>query len=569
MRQFMQFFSKDRTLWLIVLWQLISVLLMSLGVWSEYVAWINLGLIAAYMLYVPPFYSLLLFVASLPFYVVLPNPYFDSMSMWRPLVVVLAGMWFIHLFKAQQIYSGKLSAIRKLFKLPELNTVGAIAERVDSRFMWWDKYLGIFILITFISLFVARFPAEGLKQIVFFLNAYIVYLVIINVVTTKDQVVSLIKYTAASLGVIVFLGYVQLVSTLFTTQYYFWQYWAIMVSKVYYGLGLSNVLAYSNSWFSYTNGAPTLRMFSIMPDSHSFGVIGVFLLCFLIPLTYYYVGPANSWKSITAFLSNRNHYVWAGIRFSGLAIIFSGTRGLWVGMIPAMLVSIALVVGNIVRPAMKKALIAFLLVILFFAISPLINQGLNLIRAGTLGEHFLDRAASIYDLEESSNAGRLVMWKDSLQYALRHPFGVGYGNFITSLVQDIPEGTSFEQAGDIKNLRYNLPQKFVTAHSLYLNILVELGLAGLLAFALFIFEIFLRAWKFLWENSNDSNLYIGYAAMYILTLIWILGYGLFDVTLFNDKVLLYFFISLALFGLIIRRYESFKQQEWVEGKHNG
>jgi len=42
-----------------------------------------------------------------------------------------------------------------------------------------------------------------------------------------------------------------------------------------------------------------------------------------------------------------------------------------------------------------------------------------------------------------------------------------------------------------------------------------------------------------------------------LTMLWFLVYGIFDVTLFNDKVLMYFFISLGLTGIIARRYESF------------
>jgi O-antigen ligase len=569
MNNLIQKINAERLLWLIVLWQLISVTLVAIGVWPQQVAWINLSVITLYIIVNKPYNGLLLFIASVPFYLVLPNPYFDSLSMWRPLALILVMVTFVSGLVSQRHFFQKIITITRTLSIPDPEIFHTFITRFFSRFMWWDKYLALFVFIILLSAIVARFPGESLKQLFFLLNLYLIYIVVIFSVTTKQQVIKLSKYLVASTGTIVFLGYVQLFSTLFTSQYYFWQYWAVMVSKAYYGLGLANVLVYSNSWFSYTGDSITLRMFSIMPDSHSFGMIAVFLMCLLIPLTYHYAKAGVSWKNWKEILVSKNYHAWSLIRFAGLAVIFSGTRGLWVGMLPALVVSVFLYIRNYVRPVIKKSIIAFVLVILFFVLSPLINQGLNLIRAGVMDESFLDRAASIYDLNESSNVGRLIIWRDSLVYAVKHPFGVGYGNFIVSLVHDIPENASFEQAGDLKNLRYNLPQKFVTAHSLFLNILVELGLAGLLAFCLLIFEIFFRIWRFIRNYPSDSNIFTAQVVMFGLMLIWFLGYGLFDVTLFNDRVLLYFLITLALTGLIIRRYDSYKQEEWVEGQNNG
>ncbi len=571
MNSFIQKFTAERVLWMIVLWQFISVGLVATGVWPQTVACINFGLLAAYMATHKPFYGLLLFIASLPFYIVLPNPVFDSLSMWRPLAGFLLLVTFLHTIISQKLYLLKISSVVRKLSIPEPEAIKTVFSRIETRFMWWDKYIVLFGLIALISTLVARFPVESIKQILFLFNVYILYIVAIFTVTSKEQVISLIKYIVASTGMIVLIGYLQLVTTLFSSQYYFWQYWATMVSRVYYGLELANVLVYSNSWFSYTGNEPTLRMFGILPDSHSFGMIAVIFMCALIPLTHYYAksGTSGWWKNYRTLIKTKNSYVWSAIRFAGLAVIFSGTRGLWVGMIPALFMSLILYGRNIVRPTMKKAMIAFSLVILFFLLSPFINQGLSLVRSGISNGDFLNRAASIYDLNETSNVGRLIIWKDSLVYGVTHPFGVGYGNFIVSLVHEIPPDATFEQAGDLKNMRYNLPQKFVTAHSLFLNILVELGVAGLLAFGLLLFEIFFRIWRFLFSHRTEDNIYTTYVALFGLMLIWFLAYGIFDVTIFNDKVLTFFFVSLALCGLIMRRYDSFKDEEWIGGKQNG
>jgi len=181
-------------------------------------------------------------------------------------------------------------------------------------------------------------------------------------------------------------------------------------------------------------------------------------------------------------------------------------------------------------------------------------------RVGKFQEGFLDRARSIYDLSEQSNVGRLQIWKESLAYSTHHIFGVGYGNFIVSLAGDAPSYTPYEQLGQVKNDRYNLPQKFVTAHSLYLHLLVELGALGLIAFLLWVGK-FLYDWaRFLWKHRGDHNELIMMVFVTTLYLLWILAQGVFDLTLFNDKILLYSFSVFGLAQVISRHYSRIKDQ---------
>jgi O-antigen ligase len=566
LRIFLKFaFTSRRVLWLLILWQLIAVMLMALGVWPEWVVWVNLILSVLFVLLVDPFEALLFLIASIPFYVAVPNRYFSALSSWRLLFIWLFVVWIMKAFFRQRQYVQKLLHFRQMYReavileQSKLAMIWATVRRIESRFFPWDKYLGLFVLVCLLSIMFAEFPVQSIKQIIFLINVYLLYLVLINVTTTRDRVIDLIKYAGVSAGIIVALGYVQFIATLFASPYYFWQYWAMMVSKLYYGLPLANVLAYSNSWFSYTAGRQDLRMFSIMPDSHSFAMVAVFCIGFLLPLVVWYRRDQAGKLSWRETITSRSYYIWYAIRFSGFAVILSGTRGVWVGMLVPLVVSAWLYFRKFARPMMRKVLFAELLIILLFLLSPIINYGLNLFRVSQFKENFIDRAQSIYDLQEDSNVGRLIIWKDSVIYATTHPFGVGYGNFVVSLVDDIPSGTDFSQVGEEKNLRYNLPQKFVTAHSLYLNILVELGIVGLLVFVLFWWEFGSSVWRFVKAHKDDENIFTLSVVSITFTVLWFLGYAVFDVTLFNDKILMYFLIALGLIGIILRRYDSFEE----------
>lgn len=530
--------SVRHILWLVVIFEVITAYLVAVGAWPQTATWFSLGAVAIFILLADPFEALLLTIVSIPFYLVLPNHYSDSLSAWRLVFAWLFMVWF-----------GKT-----LFQQYKAGDIKAVVRGIIAKFLVWDKYLILFGAVATGSILFARFRGQSIRQVLFLINIASLYFVIINIVGSKEQLLSLIKATAVSLGLIVILGYVQFAATLFSDQYYFWQYWAELISKAYYGLGLSDVLIYSNSWFSYTGGHPSLRMFSIMPDSHSFGVICIFFLAFLVPFL-----PNNKTTSWLSRPTSRSVFLWIATALTCWALILSGTRGVWVGMLAPIVVAIFLFWKNMARWQAKKFLAVSLLVILFFAASPILVQGLNMIRAGLGGGDFLQRVSSIYDLQEESNAGRLIIWKDSLVYAVKHPLGVGYGNFVVSLIPNISPSDKFEDVAAKKNLRYNLPQKFVTAHSLFLNILVELGIVGIIVFGLIWWSYLIQIWRFIKKYGAQRGVFTGMAVSGSLVLLWLLAYGVFDLTLFNDKVLIYSFITLGIGGLIFRYYDSFNK----------
>lgn len=501
------------------IWQYISVAGIAILGWSNSLVWLNLGLLLAFILTCPVYESLLLLILSIPFYVVVPNSKFDSLPMWRILYPALFLVWFVR---------------DRKFKIK-----GII-------FLPWDKYLGWFAVVGLIlGLVFGQFRLEAIKQLLFWLNIYCFYIVLINTLKNKQQIFEIIRYVIWSLTIIIAFGFSQLIGTFLTDINTFWVYWDNNISRLYYGAGFASVALYSNSWFSYSGGLPELRMFSIMPDSQSFAYICFIALCMGTALTY------DVFKHIKKWL-------WSGIRFAALGMILSGTRAVWVGMVAPFLAVAIAYYKNFQKHLAKKFLWPFIIIFVLFAGSPFINEGLAYVQVQKFHENFLSRAESIYNLNETSNQGRIAMWKNSFLFAANHPLGVGLGNFIVSF-NTVQKGESYNQVASQINKRYNLPAADVSAHSLYLQVLVETGIIGFVIFILFWVSIIKYFWHFIRHYEKKEDFLVYFVAQALLMVLWILLAAVFDITLLNDKVLMYFLINLGLAGLIVRRYHEIEQ----------
>lgn len=517
------------TIIILTVWQYLSILGIAVLNWPESLVWLNLGLLLGFIFLCPVYESLLMLILSVPFYVALPNSSFNSLSMWRVLFAALFVVWLLR--------------DRKIFG----RGGGTFWEKIrEINFLPWDKFLEFYFIVALVvTLAFGEYRLQGLKQIAFWLNIYLLYAVLVNVLKTKQQIYELVRFLLWSLAIIITLGFTQLFSTFLTSLDIFWVYWASNVTKLYYGSNFASVALYSNSWFSYTGGRE-LRMFSIMPDSQSFAYVCLIGLCVGTALTRGVFASVRKW-------------LWSGIRFAGLALILSGTRAVWVGMLVPFAAVSAGYLKNIQKHLAKKYLWPFLIILILFAISPFFNKGLNYLRVGKFKENFLVRARSIYDMQDVSNRGRLEIWRQGLKFAVAHPWGVGVGNFIVSL--DSGRGRSYEELSNEINTHYNLPKKYVSAHNLYLQVLVETGLAGLAAFGLFWLMVLFYFWHFIRHYEKTEDFLVYFVAQAFIMALWILAAAFFDVTLLNDKVLMFFFINLGAAGVIVQKYHHWGQEK--------
>jgi hypothetical protein len=175
--------------------------------WPHYLIWLNLGMLLAFIILCPIYESLLLLILSIPFSVALPNSALDSMPMWRILYLALFLVWLIR---------------DKRFKIN------------DIHFLPWDKYLTIFSAVGLLTaLFFGSFKLEAVKEVIFWLNIYLFYIVLINTLRGKQHIYEVIRYVIWALTIIVALGFAQLFGSFLTNLDTFWVYWALLQFLVF------------------------------------------------------------------------------------------------------------------------------------------------------------------------------------------------------------------------------------------------------------------------------------------------------------------------------------------------
>lgn len=512
--------------------ELVLVVLMMSGVLPANFSYLIIPLLCLALYFCSNLEFLKFFILSIPIFVVLPaNVLSEALSVWR----LMVGLWFL---KFILIDCGVLSVrwqdlcqkLKNLYFKLRLSNYFSILR--------WLFILGI---ISIVSLCWAVDKIAGIKTILFVLNIVILFPLVFYTIRNKSDLKEVLCYLFYALCFILFVGYAQFLLTFLITLHNFWGYWCYYIVRVLYGEGTMTLLSYSNTWFSYYGDdlAATLRMFSVLPDSHSFAM----LMILFFPLGVYYYSLQKTTIS---------RIVWGFVlSLIFLAIFFSGSRGAWVGYGVAFIVIICCCVYfkkiwirknidniqyfNSIKQY-KKILLLPLLFICLFPVSAVVlqyNQSVQMQKNGMYVEEgkrrlaLLERTKSIYNFTEVSNKGRIQIWQDSVVAIQKKPLlGVGVGNFPVVLGEEMwasKMGSS--------------------AHNLYLNVLVELGFIGLLAFMFLLGGVIRDLWLMFGRSGSQLGLLI---LLYIMAIIWVMAYSFFDVVLLNDKVLMFFVMILAV-----------------------
>lgn len=207
----------------------------------------------------------------------------------------------------------------------------------------------------------------------------------------------------------------------------------------------------------------------------------------------------------------------------GLAIILTGSRGAYLGLIAGTLLIFSIAASVAWRQYNKLrvplvAICAFLIFMPFIALHslPVFEQRLNSIFAGR---------------EHSSNSFRLNVWLSSLAMLKDNWWlGIGVGNQAFCLAYGLYMRSGFDALGT-----YCVP----------LEVAVETGIAGLFIFALIVLSILCRAHLSFWRSdTNDWHKWLmaGAAA----SLVALMCHGLVDTVFFRPQVHLIFWLLVAL-----------------------
>jgi len=197
-----------------------------------------------------------------------------------------------------------------------------------------------------------------------------------------------------------------------------------------------------------------------------------------------FVNKFNNYRQLFLILAN-------GLIFSGLFLSFS--RSAWIGTALALAILLIIILKN--RPADYKPFLIKIIVLLglfacFWVLT--LPKGLFLTRTQAVGR--LERISISERAEAVIQAKKII--KENLLT------GVGLGNYTVALQENSPDKTVWQ----------NQP-----VHNIYLLLLAELGILGLLIFAWLIFTI-IKKTKLIYLTPLLLFLIIGFFDHYLLTL---------------------------------------------------
>ncbi|TSC75050.1 MAG: putative membrane protein of ExoQ family [Parcubacteria group bacterium Gr01-1014_44] len=551
----------------IFLVQIVVVFLVAFGVWPRTLIIPLTALIAIFILRADLETSASFFIRSIPLFVAIPfTSYFDSFNIWRIAGGLIFLKWFYQSYKERIRIAGK-SAIHLLensrgdsmgglkHRPPETSPdsdsrgsrVGGMADLLVIKIKKYPlaSLLTTFLLLSTLSLLAAEDIFTGIKRIIYLINLSLVPLVVYDLIKKKPALIKKFLDSILISGVIVAgVGITQLVSAYLMPLGAFLDFWGGTVQLGFYGSQWSSIALEGNTWFAYFGDQLSLRIFSTFTDSHSFPVYLLMTIPALLALA------KLTWKR--------------GFQVSGivllvlyLLIILSGTRGIWLAVLGPLLAWPVLVNflkrdgGSLEKSLLKKlGLLLLPFFLLFAAAFPIMGSDQFWVEKEN-NQILAKRIRSVLDLNETSNSGRVEIWKKTVKSIIHRPLlGVGIGNFPTVLSQH----TDLAKAGS-------------SAHNLYLHIAAEIGLVGLLAALGILFIILKRSWDVFrranqphphskipergvggreWVGVADWLTIKTYAAAFVLYSLWVLFYSLTDAIMFDERVFLVFAINSAV-----------------------
>ncbi|MDP3731036.1 MAG: O-antigen ligase family protein [bacterium] len=511
------------------------VFLVAFGIWPRFLIIPLAALIAFFVLWTNLETSTSFFIRSIPLFVAIPfTGYFDSFNIWR----IASGLIFLKWF-----YKSSGGGVGTVFEsLRVKNFVPRSLTRYPVSFL-----LITFLLTSILSFFVAENLFSGIKRVIYLVNLTLMPIVVYDLIKKNHAITEKFLRSILISGVIVTgVGLIQLISAYLMPLDAFLDFWGNTVQLGFYGSQWASIAIEANTWFAYFGDQLSLRIFSTFTDSHSFPVYLLMTIPALLAISLNKVFTQSNQKQRLIIL----------LPFFYLLAILSGTRGIWLAILAPLLAWPVLARflkqrGDIPGKKILKKLGLLLLpfFILFAAAFPIMGSNQFWVEKEN-NQILAKRIRSILDLNETSNSGRVEIWKKTISSIIRHPvLGVGIGNFPTVLSQH----TDLAKAGS-------------SAHNLYLHIVAEIGLIGLLA-ALGILGIILRRALMLFtanqpythskipERSVEGREWVGmadwhsikiYSAAFILYSLWILFYCLTDAILFDERIFLVFAINSSI-----------------------
>jgi len=305
--------------------------------------------------------------------------------------------------------------------------------------------LGVFLLISLISVIFAQDHIVALKRFVLLGSVFPLYLLTADLVDQAAKARKIVRAFIFSAGFVALIGLIQFVSQFFVNFEKVIYFWFLNIMPVFSGAKSSQLMLNYPTWLVNIDGHIWLRAVSVFSDGH----ILAFCLGMILPLGAVLCLSASKYKQILIII---NYLLF-------IVLLLTFARGAYLAVIFSFSAMIWFLWRHFKRP--KAALAISLCFLLFIIPKTPINQ----------------RFFSILNFKEQAIAERFDLWKEAGQIGGKSPlFGIGAGNF--SIQQ--------KQTQDVLKK---------TAHNLYLDIFSELGIAGLAIWLVLIFSAIYKLYK--------------------------------------------------------------------------
>lgn len=274
----------------------------------------------------------------------------------------------------------------------------------------------------------------------------------------------------------------------------------------------------NNNWLDQSfHSIIKLRVVSLFENPNILAMFLVIIFPFLIALSL------QAKEKNTKFLSKILVAIFV------VCVVFTWSRGAWIAALLSCL-AFALIKN-------RKAFRVFGVAIFCVPVLSIL-----------LPDSIWSRFTSIANLSDSSTAYRIYTWKGTMNTVKETGiFGIGYGD------------ASFQAV--YPSYAYSGIEASPHSHSLLLQILVCMGIVGLVVFAIVIFLNFQKCFEFIKEYKYDSSTVYVIAA--VSSAIAALTMGIFDYIWYNQRIFYLFWIVLAI-GCACVRVGNYERKRRLE-----
>ncbi len=201
-----------------------------------------------------------------------------------------------------------------------------------------------------------------------------------------------------------------------------------------------------------------------------------------------------------------------------LATVFTWSRGAWIAMAVCTVIFFTLY--------SKKTLRMFGVLLLAMPVLPML-----------LPDNVIDRILSIFNLSDSSISYRIYTWIGSMR-AIKDYWvgGIGYGTEAFQKIYPYYAYSGIEAAEH--------------SHSLFLQVMLGLGVGGILTLVVLLFLYFQKCFEYIQKPENNESKF--YTAAAVISIIGALIMGIFDYIWFNYRVFFIFWIIIAIGCAFVR-----------------